>query len=91
MENETKFSKGDKVYFQCAGVASEGTIVEYGEKVCKISSNGCLLHVHTHTLSIAKDSEQSKESKSNDGTQEGQKIQKEPNTSKFKKTKKTSK
>lgn len=91
MESKTKFSKGDKVYFQCAGVASEGTIVEYGEKVCKISSNGCVLHVHTHTLSIAKDSEQSKESKSNDGTQEGQKIQKEPNTSKFKKTKKTSK
>ena len=91
MENETKFSKGDKVYFQCAGVPSAGTIMEYGDKVCKISSNGCLLHVRTHTLSIAKDSEQSKESKSNDGTQEGQKIQKEPNTSKFKKTKKTSK
>ena len=91
MENETKFSKGDKVYFQCAGVPSVGTIMEYGDKVCKISSNGCVLHVHTHTLSIAKDSEQSKESKSNDGTQEGQKIQKKPNTSKFKKTEKTSK
>ena len=91
MEKETKFSKGDKVYFQCAGVPSVGTIMEYGDKVCKISSNGCVLHVHTHTLSIAKDSEQSKESKSNDGTQEGQKIQKEPMTSKNRKQKKADK
>ena len=47
---EIKIQEGDKVNFLCAGVASVGKVIEYGEDESRVSCGSSVVAVNTSDL-----------------------------------------